>query len=180
MSILSFYYALLVVFAITSVVVAPTQSVKLPTLKPAAPGGSLGSLLDKGHLVLGKTWHRVEKESSGEEPSWPHHKALDDVINFEMIEGHLRVAYTRFTRVLIDNKGDSLKDWCVGLEGERKLREYFASNDNYKRVESVSHLTGYWIASTDFYIVSRFLRRFGNCLITPYRNGPVRSSLTLP
>jgi hypothetical protein len=134
-----FYFALLGVLAITSVMAAPTQSVNQATLLPARPGGNIGSLLANSHLVLGKGWHRV---LPGGEANWPQHRALDDIINFKMIGGDLHVAYMRFIPHTIDNKDDPLKGWCLTQEDAPRLLAHFRSDHNYAPVKSLTAQMG--------------------------------------
>ena len=173
---LLFYYALLGVFAITSVVAAP-HPVKQAALMPVEPGKNIGSLLGAHELLLGKTWHRVKR---GTTVHWPETEDLDDVINFKMIDGHLKVAHIRLSRVIY-TISPSWERRCLVVDDMARVQAFFASDDNYVLVDSLpreSFLLGYWINVAEFTKVGLFLRRFGNCLIRPYRKG-VRPSLTL-
>ena len=152
-------YALLGVLAITSVVAAPTG--------PASTPESL-------EFPLGFTsmFHRVKPGTEAH----LYEKDLDDIIKFKMIEGVLNVAYMRAPRVLQDKETDQFLRWCMDEEGPRKAYEYFAKDAHYVPVNRLllangyNFLAGYWVDSGQLVGVSRFLRRFENCLITPYRN----------
>ena len=147
MSILLFYYALLGVFAITSVVAAPTGS-------KITPGS-----LQHNHMVLdGKTLHRVREK--GDKDVQLKDKLLDDVINFKKNGDVLHVAHTRLSRVKCQESHSDPLQWCMDKQNPVILQDYFAIQKNYVSVNNLPprgryyYLPGYWIESTEFDKVS--------------------------
>ena len=158
MSILLFYYALLGIFAITSVVAPPP----LPVQLAVAPGESMFSIPN----LLYESFHRVEAIEPGTSaPSWPYAINLDDVLMFRIINGQLGVAHTRLKRRAVLHENGQL--WCMDPQGPgRAWEENFYSNRNYKSMNLKElDVTGYWINGTEFSRVSHFLRRFGNSIL---------------
>ena len=161
MSILLFYYALLGVFAITSAVAAPTGSppptqnrapLALPlrchrsTVNPT-PGASRPQanvpedawklLSHNGGTLGGEDWYRIiSSDTPGFE--WPQ---MDDVINFEVIEGITNVAHFRFQR-------------SVGKE-KHLVKDHIVEHSSLTPVNEISGikicpLGGYWTTVSGF------------------------------
>ena len=177
MSILLFYYALLGVFAITSAVAAPTGSppptqdrapITLPLRQCNRPTGNptpgasgpqanvpedAWNLLSHNGGTLGKEdWYRIISPDAPDTPGFKWSQ-MDDVINFEVIEGITNVAFLQLQRSV----GSS-----IGMENWR----YLVTDPHVKGIVERSSLTpvneisgikihrcplgGYWTTVSNF------------------------------